>query len=158
MNTAKYFKKNASPDIKSFCRLPLMALCVLMLSACASSGVVTEQAVKGDDDIVVERAKARWEALLGKDLETAYSYYSPGYRSATSAVDYMFQIKTRRVKWESAEYLEHSCTDRSCKVKFKTGFKVEKAVPGMDVYHGFDDVEETWVKPDDEWWYVPPKG
>lgn len=137
-------------------RLPLIAVCVMLLSACASTAVVTESA-KSDDDIVVERAKARWAALLSRDMETAYGYYSPGYRSTTSMVDFVFKQRTRRVKWESAEYLGHTCTERSCTVKFKTGFRVDKPVPGMDVYRGNDEVEESWVKPDDEWWYIPPK-
>jgi len=70
----------------------------------------------------------------------------------------MFKQRARRVKWESAEYKSHSCTETACKVDFKTGFRIDKAVPGMDVYHGFDNVEETWVKTDNQWWYVPPKG
>lgn len=152
MNKADYFKQSALPYV----RLPLMVLCVMLISACASNAVVTETA-KSDEDIVVERAEARWAAMLNRDLETAYSYYSPGYRSTMSVSDFVFKQRTRRVKWETAEYLDHSCTERSCKVKFKTGFRVDKAVPGMDVYRGYDEVEETWVKPDDEWWYVPPK-
>ena len=155
MNKADYFKQFALPYV----RLPLVALFVLLLSACASNAVVTETAksAKSDDDIVVQRAQARWDAMLSKDLETAYSYYSPGYRSTMSLPDFVFKQRTRRVKWETAEYLGHTCTERSCKVKFKTGFRVDKAVPGMDVYRGSDEIEETWVKPDDEWWYVPPK-
>jgi len=157
MNTLETIKQTLLSGATKTRRLPLMALCAMLLSACASTATVTDQK-KGEDDIVVERAEARWAALISKDLETAYGYYSPGYRSTTSLVDFVFKERTRRVKWESAEYLDHNCEDRTCKIRFKTGFRVDKAVPGMDVYHGSDEIEETWIKPDDEWWFVPPKG
>lgn len=147
-------------DIRSIAgkagRLPLLLAFAMLLSACASNAVVSEK--KGKDEIVVDRANARWTALLAKDLETAYSYYSPGFRSTTSVVDFMFMQRSRRVKWDSAEYLSHSCTDSACKIQFKTGYIVQRAVPGMDVFQGFDEIEETWVKTKGEWWYVPPKG
>jgi len=156
MNEVENHTQFALQSARFVGRLASIALIIMLLSACASNAVVSEQ-VKSDDDIVVERAKARWAALLSKDLERAYSYYSPGYRSTTSVVDFMFKQRTRRVKWESSEYLDHSCSERACNIRFKTGFKIEKAVPGMNVYRGYDNIEETWVKPDDEWWYVPPK-
>ena len=126
----------------------------LIVTACASKAVVPETS----DEVVVERAKARWAAMLNKDMETAYSYYSPGYRSTTSLVDFMFKQRARRVRWESAEYRDHECTEDACKVRFKTGFRVEKVLPGVDTYHGTDVVEETWVRTQGQWWYIPPKG
>jgi len=150
-------KQTFLPGARLARALPLIAVCSMLLSACTSTTKVAEHE-KSQDDIVVERAQARWAALLSKDLETAYGYYSPGYRSTTSLVDFVFKERTRRVKWESAEYLDHTCMDKTCKIRFKTGFRVDKAVPGMDVYRGNDEVEETWVRPEDEWWFVPPKG
>jgi hypothetical protein len=94
--------------------------------------------------------------MLSRDYETAYTYYSPGYRSTASVVDFMFQQRSRRVKWSSAELLGHECTESACKLEYKIGFRVQKAVPGMDVYEGFDTIEESWVKTQDQWWYVPP--
>jgi hypothetical protein len=156
-NKLENCKQSAASGIRVAGYLALMAFCLLLLSACAGTAVQKE-AQKSDDEIVVERAKARWTAMLDRDMETAYGYYSPGYRSTTSVVDFMFNQRSRRVKWESAEYLGHSCTESACEVRFKTGFRIDKAVPGMDVYHGFDTIEETWVKTNGEWWFVPAKG
>ena len=140
-------------------RFTVLSISVLLLAACAATSVSPgKEPSASKDDIVVQRAKSRWAAILERDLETAYTYYSPGFRSTASVVDFMFQQRSRRVKWESAEYLSHDCNGDSCKVKFKTGFKIEKAIPGMDTYHGFDDIEESWVKTQGEWWFVPPKG
>lgn len=142
----------------------VLAPALLLLSACASSTAVKDSGgdevnkTGSDDPVVVERSKARWTALLANDPETAYSYYSPGYRSTTSVVDFMFKQRTRRVRWVSAEYVDHSCTKEACEIIYKAGFKVSKALPGMDTYQGTDTVEETWVKTQGEWWFVPPKG
>jgi hypothetical protein len=131
-----------------------MIISVLFLSACAGTPAVPETA----DEVVKQRAEARWAALLAKDPETAYSYYSPGYRSTTSVVDFMFKQRDRKVKWTSAEYKEHSCTETRCSITFNTGFRVNKAIPGMDTYDGKSVTEETWVKTENQWWYVPKKG
>ena len=155
-NTNKGFRYGWLPTV-------MLALSMLLISACASTTTVKDtsagQEAKpvSDDPVVVERAKARWEAVLARDAETAYTYYSPGYRSTTSVVDYMFKERSRRVKWVSAEYVSHNCTENACKITFKTGFKVNKALPGMDEYTGYDDFEESWVRTQDEWWFVPPK-
>jgi len=157
MNKLENRKPFAAYGTRVAGHLALLVSCLLLLSACAGTAVQKE-AQKSDDEIAVERAKARWAALLDKDMETAYGYYSPGYRSTTSVVDFMFNQRSRRVKWESAEYQSHSCTESACEIVFKTGFRIDKAVPGMDVYRGFDTVEETWVKTNGEWWFVPAKG
>jgi hypothetical protein len=123
-------------------------LAALFLSACAST-------TPKPDNTIVKRAQDRWAALLADDFETAYSYYSPGYRSTTSVIDFAFKIRARRVRWTSAEYKEHSCAENSCTLVFKVGFTVNKPVPGLDKYDGSDTTEEKWVKTDGQWWYLP---
>ena len=128
--------------------LPMLA--ALLLAACAT-------APQSDGDIVAERAQARWDALLAGDLEEAYAFYSPGYRSTTSVIDFGVSIRTRRVMWTSAEYLEHQCEEKRCTVIFNIGFRVHRPVPGLDAWDGTDRVEESWVKTDGQWWYLPNK-
>lgn len=135
--------------LKSAFRLGFI-LTLAALSACA----VTSTASK-TDKIIPERAQARWDALLSGDLETAYSYYSPGYRSTMSVVDFGVSLRLRRVTWTSAEYQDHSCEEQRCDVKVKIGYMVVKAVPGMDEFRSTNVRDETWVKTDGEWWYLP---
>jgi len=122
----------------------------VLLSGCAGMG-------KSPDEIVVERAKARWDAVIRRDYETAYPYYSPGYRSSTSLVDYAIELKTRRVTWTSAEYMDHECEETRCTVRFNIGYRVIAPVPGMAKYDGKQWIEDTWVRTGGEWWYLPPK-
>lgn len=133
----------------------LLALIItaIFLSACASNTPVA----KSTDEIIVDRSQSRWAALLAGDFETAYSYYSPGYRSTRSVVDFAIDYKSRKVKWTSAEYKEHSCMENTCTVRFVAGFMVPKPVPGLDKYEGASPVEEKWVKTEGQWWYFDDK-
>jgi hypothetical protein len=125
-------------------------LALAVLTACATSSGATKS-----KDPFPERAQARWDALLSGDIETAYSFLSPGYRSTMGVVDYGITVRTRKVKWISSEYIEHSCEESRCLVKFKIGFRVIQPVPGMDTWDSFNVRDETWVKTNGEWWYLP---
>ena len=107
-------------------------------------------------DPVKERAQLRWDSILSKDLDTAYSLYSPGYRSAHTRVDYEIDIRTKRVKWTSAEYIDQECDEDRCLVNFRVGFRLYQPVPGLKVFDSESIVQDTWVKTAGQWWYVPP--
>jgi hypothetical protein len=89
-----------------------------LLSACATSGS------KSGEEKIENRAQARWDALLAGDIETAYGYLSPGYRSSVSLIDYGVDLRVRRVHWTSATYKEHSCENKICDVKFIVGYRI----------------------------------
>ena len=57
----------------------------LLLLASLASGCVTTAVAPTD---VKQRAQARWDAVLSGDYDTAYSLYSPGYRSSHSRTDF----------------------------------------------------------------------
>jgi hypothetical protein len=128
----------------------LVLLAVMLLSACAATPASTE-------DVIKERAQARWDALLTGDFATAYSYYSPGYRSTITVVDFEIGIRMRRVQYRSAEYQGHSCEENVCTVRFKVGYQVAKPVPGMSDWESESMVSEQWIKSDSEWWFLPQK-
>ncbi|MEJ2385209.1 MAG: hypothetical protein P8Y54_12600 [Xanthomonadales bacterium] len=128
----------------------LSALVATLLAGCALTPAV-------DEDEVVERAKARWDAVLAGDYETAYPFYTPGFRSSTSLVDYAVSLRTRRVNGTSAEYQGHECGEDRCTVRFLIGYRVFAPVPGMTTYDGKQAIEDTWIRTGGEWWYLPPK-
>jgi len=129
----------------------LVLLLVMLLSACATTSTAEPE------DIVRDRAQARWDALLAGDFETAYSYYSPGFRSATSVVDFTIGIRMRKVQYSSAEYQDQNCDKNICTVRFKLGYRVGKPVPGVDNWESDGVVSEQWIKSDGEWWFLPQK-
>jgi hypothetical protein len=141
-------RQNHRLSLAAWWRALVIALPVL-LGACATNGQ------GGGADPLTERAKARWAALLSGDLETAYTYYSPGYRSTHSVVDFGVSYRMRRVQQTSAEYVDQSCESNRCTLNFNVGISVNRPVPGMDVFEGVQKISETWIKSDGEWWFVP---
>ena len=136
-------------------RLPAVGLVAAIFLAVFLSGcAITPQS---EEDYVLERAQSRWDAIIAGDIETAYQYYSPGYRSTHSMIDLGVSQRVRRVKQTSAEYLTHSCEESRCTVLFSVGFRVVEPVPGMSVYTSSSSIEDTWIKTNGEWWYLPKK-
>jgi hypothetical protein len=126
----------------------LAVFAVLLLAGCAVNPAAQEQKV-------LDRAQARWDAVIAGDLESAYTYYSPGYRSATSVIDFAVEMRTRRVRYTSAKYVSHECGEARCTVKFLVGFRIPAPVPGMTVFDSTQLIEDTWVRTDGKWWYLP---
>lgn len=128
----------------------LMLSCSLfLLSACATT--------RSTETIVEERAMARWQALLTDDLEGAYGYLSPGFRSSVSSMQYQRSILRRQVRWTDARYIESECSDTSCKVSISVDFTVYGALPGVNSFESTQRVEESWVLVDRNWYLVPEK-
>ena len=129
---------------------PFIACSLLALvSACA-----TTQPAGGD---VKSRAQERWDALASGDLDTAYAFYSPGYRSSHSRVDFEIDLRSRRVRWTGAKVLEASCEADLCTVESKVDYKVIKPVPGVPEWKSSENVAERWVRVDGQWWFFPDK-
>jgi hypothetical protein len=125
-----------------------LTLVCLLLSGCAS-------APASRDEVVKERAEQRWEHIFAREYSEAYEYYSPGYRSKFSAVDLEIALRVQKVRWRSAKYLDHTCEEKSCIVRFRLGYRVAAPVPGVDVWNGWSTVEEQWLNTRGEWWFVP---
>jgi len=122
-------------------------LMVLALGACATNGT--------SKNAIEDRAQARWDAILSNDLDTAYGYYSPGYRTATSRVDFEIAMRLRKIKWVSADVLESSCEADLCTITTLVGYEITKPLPGVPEWKSKQEVTERWVRTEGQWWYVP---
>jgi hypothetical protein len=128
------------------------AMVIALVAGCAS--VAPAPTV---DEIIAERAQARWDALLARDYATAYSYYSPGFRSKASVTDLEIKVRMQRIRWTGAKYLDHTCTGDVCTVRVNVNYAVQAPVPGVSIWESVQKVEEQWIRTGGEWWYVPAK-
>jgi hypothetical protein len=124
-----------------------VAILALLMAACASP---TKSASS-----VEARAQARWDALLARDYDTAYSLYSPGYRSAQSRVDFELAIRSRRIAWTAADVQESHCEEDACTVVTNVGYRIGSPVPGVPKWESEHRLEERWVRTKGQWWFVP---
>lgn len=130
--------------------MPLAALCAAMvLSACAATGKKTES--------IEDRVNGRWAALLGNDLEGAYKYLTPGYRTSVSMQQYRRAIENRKVRWTSAKYVKSECDESTCEVQVKVGFTIYGALPGVKSMSSSQNTNETWILVEGKWYMVPPQ-
>jgi hypothetical protein len=122
----------------------------VLLGACATTA-------SRHDDVLVQRAQARWDAILAGDFDAAYALYSPGYRSATSRTDFELELRSHRIQWTGATYRDHTCEGKVCTVTFNIEFEAPRPVPGVRKWDGKSTIEDTWIETDGTWWYVPPE-
>ena len=121
----------------------------LVLSACAAGTVQTAG--------IEERAIARWDTLLSGDLDGAYQFLSPAYRSSVPSLQYQRGLLLQKVRWTAAHYIDSECLESSCKVRISLDYSLIHVLPGVRRFDGTQTVVENWVKREGSWWLVPKK-
>ena len=140
--TSSFFKR-------SFTILTVLCCSLLLLSACTNT-------MKSEGNIE-NRAMGRWDALLSEDVEAAYEYLSPGYRSSVSLTQYQRSLLLSKVKWTAAKYIGSDCEETVCNVKILLDFTVYGALPGVKSFESKQTIEESWVLVNSSWYLVPKK-
>lgn len=130
---------------------------LLLLTACATSTVDSGAPGSDPSNSVEARAMARWDALLGGDLQAAYGYLTPGYRSSVDSLSYQRSILLKKVRWTGAEFVEAVCEEATCNVRISLDFTVSGAVPGVKSFEDSQVVDESWLLVDGTWYFVPVK-
>lgn len=126
-------------------RTLVVALIGGMLAGCASLS-------RKPEDIVRERAQARWNALLKRDFERAYGYISPGGRAVVPLATYRGRIGTA-VAWKSAEVSSVTCeTLEKCTVQVKVTYLPAMRRAAIGTIERY--LDETWVVDAGQWWFV----
>lgn len=121
---------------------------IAWVTACAT------QPRSGDD--AVTRAQQRWDLLIAGDYLGAYQYLTRGYRSTVSAQQYDARLRTRTVKWLSAEAHEAECDGEGvCSVQVTLDFEVQMPIPGIGKQRSFQPLTEKWLLDDGVWYFLP---
>ena len=128
----------------------LVAVATLALGGCGT--MVPGQSrggVEKDTDaaarLAIERAQQRWNALVKRDLETAYQFISPAGRSLMSLDDYRPRINA--VYWRGAKVKEAVCAVETCEVTVLLDMVAE----GVKFTN---PIKETWILDAGKWWFV----
>ena len=128
----------------------MIALCANLLVACA-----TTDHKSSPEQLVQERAQARWDALLADRIDDAYGYFAPGYRTGLSLADYHRRLASRRIMYTGAEVTGSTCAETNCKVQITVDFAVMGALPGVPRMDSTSPVEEDWVFTAGDWYLLP---
>ncbi len=133
-------------------RLVASAL-ALALAACAAGGGTRASAKP--EDIVQQRAVARWQLLIDGKFAEAYAYLSPGFRSTKSREAYAGGMGGRPVRWLAVKPYDAQCEASRCTVTVTVDY--EAVVPGaLGTKVGAPaQIAETWILSDRNWYFVP---
>jgi hypothetical protein len=120
----------------------------MMLTACATvmtGGVTVESPLEVKQKVAMERANARWQALMKGDAETSYSFFSSGSKAIGSLEFY--KARARLSGFRAVDM--HSAMrggDMQVKLTVTLDHRLMKGIPL--------DVEESWVLENGQYWYV----
>ena len=132
-----------------FFRRRVLLLVGLGAAAMLAAGCDTLQP-KAPEEIVLERAEARWAALVDGDFETAWTYTQPGFRAVVKQNRYHRRFGAAGT-WKGAQVHEADCEAERCKVRVRVTTLVDMPrFRNREVTSSFD---ETWVREDGQWWY-----
>ena len=115
---------------------------VLMVALMASCAAINP---RSSQDIVRERAQARWNALVQGDVKTAYEFFSPGSRATVTLADFASGIRIGF--WKAVVVEQVECAAESCEVNST----IEYDHRGMRIKTPH---RETWVREGSNWWFL----
>lgn len=124
-----------------------------LLLGCLDANKQTETAADDRDDgrseverAVIERSQARWKSLLEGDIESAYAYTSPAFRSSTPL--HRFRVQSgSAIQWEDAEAQSAQCDGQRCRVTVELTYRLARE----GITHT-RPISETWILSENEWW------
>lgn len=123
------------------------------LAAIASTFVLAGCAALGPrpaEEVVRERAQARWNALVAGKFEDAYGYLSPASRSVVSLQRFKASIGGAAT-WKGAEVHSVTCNQpERCTVSIKVRYQPALRAASLGTIE--TSVEETWLLDAGQWW------
>ena len=119
------------------------------LNGCASLSV--DSAPERKQQLVAERAQARWDALLKGDLDVAYQFLSAGSKAATTLPAYKAKIKPGM--WRAAKVDKIDCEREICKVVMLITYDAKPA-RGIPVKGIQTPLDENWIIENGSAWYI----
>ena len=118
------------------------------LGACGGPAALSGKEASPEDKekLVAQRAEARWQALIKGDLDTAYTFLSPGSKAATSLALYKGKVKPGI--WRQARASSVKCEGDVCNVTITIVYDV-KRMKGIET-----QLAENWIIENGTPWYV----
>lgn len=135
------------------CNRPAAAILAILAAALLASCAALD--TRSPEEVVAERAQARWEALVAGNIQDAYQYYSPGYRSGVSAGALAGQVAGRQVQWKKANIHEVTCEEAVCRAVVFVDYQARSPLPRVGRLESSTRVEETWIESGGNWYYAP---
>ena len=101
---------------------------------------------------VLSRSQERLDALMARDIEKAYSFASPGYRSSHTTFQYDKKFGGAKTLWTAARAVEADCDDLQTPVeRCRVLVEIDYTTRSLG-YLETSEMYETWILSDSEWY------
>ncbi len=127
---------------------------IFAIGAIALLAACSDPDPRPPEEIVAERAQARWDALVESEFDEAWTYMTPGFREHTDSRDYYVEMSSRSVQWTSAEVVSTECEQARCEVTVSVGYRIPSGPAQLSGMESERRIKETWIGIDGKWWYA----
>jgi len=111
-----------------------------------------------DDEVsartVEQLAEARWRAIMERDFERSYEFYTPGFRDTMRMVDYEREMARRPFRYLGLDVQPADCEGDRCEIRVRLTYQAVGAPAGQHRVRLTQDLTETWIRLEDQWWYA----
>ena len=123
----------------------------LTLAAATLVGCATAPATPATpEQAVSERAQQRWDRLLVRDFEKAYTYLTPAYRNLKTPAQYASRFGNGAA-WHSAKVDKVTCESAE---RCTATIKLEVVVLARGFTKPLEStLYETWLLDEGQWWF-----
>jgi len=99
-----------------------------------------------------ERVLARWQVLIKRDFEAAYSFETPAYRAIYTPRQFMGQ-QGGQVDWRAAKVKEIRYDDPMvARVVVEITYRYAEPGESGQIRDSAQEIKETWLRKDGQWW------
>jgi hypothetical protein len=128
----------------------LVAVAAVAVAGCATvgGGLAKDSPPAVKEAAVAERAKARWQALIKRDYDGAYAFFSPSSRQATTLAN--FQTRIANIQYRAVSIDKVECVAEVCTVKLTLTYDYPPAKTAGVV----TPLDESWVIDQGQAWFV----
>ena len=106
------------------------------------------------DSRLEPRVLSRWDALIDRNFEQAYEYFSPAYRKLFPLENYLAKTGSS-VAWVSIKIKGIQFDGQRAEVKLVLEYRLILPMgAGEDFGQIPKDIDEVWLWIDGDWWYT----
>lgn len=121
-------------------------------------GIMSLTGCKDSVEDLDTKSVKRWEAIIASDYETAYEYFSPGYKKTESQASFASKTANAKVRvdWKSVNFISKSCeSETQCSVKLEILYKYTFPRKSMGEIEVPTTITEKWINKGGKWYFLP---
>lgn len=101
------------------------------------------------------RVEERWKLLIAGKGDQAYDFLTAGVKSSLSRATYASDMRTRPVRWVSAEALDAKCEATSCVARVLMEIRFSMQATGSEEIQTQAGITERWIQVEGDWFHLP---